>query len=88
MGGQIVKFLRAFAELQKDTLNFVMGVFLSVRLEQLVSPWTDFHKILHISIFRKSAEETRVSLYSDKNNSYFTRRPTYIYDKYLTPFFL
>jgi len=49
MSGQNLKFLRAFAELRKATLSFVMAVFLSVRpsfrMEHLVSPWVDFHKI-------------------------------------------
>jgi hypothetical protein len=43
-----------------------------VRMEQLGSHWTDFHEILYLNIFRKSAEKIQVSLKSDKNNGYFT----------------
>ena len=32
------------------------SVHLSVGVEQLDSHWTDFHEILYLSIFRKSAE--------------------------------
>jgi hypothetical protein len=37
--------LGAFAKLRKATISFVMSVRLSVRMEQLGSHWTDFHKI-------------------------------------------
>jgi len=37
-----VFFLRTFATLQKATVNFVMSVRPSVRMEQLGSHWTDF----------------------------------------------
>jgi hypothetical protein len=47
-------------------------VCLSVRMEQLVSHWTDFHEIWYLSNFRKSVEKIRVLLKSDKNNGYFT----------------
>jgi len=33
-----------------------------------------------MSIFRISVEKIQVSLKSEKNNRYFTRRPMYIYD--------
>jgi len=33
-------------------------------MEQLGSHWTDFHTILHLSIFRKSCEKIQVSLES------------------------
>jgi hypothetical protein len=49
-------------------------------MEQLGSHWTNFYKILYLSIFWKSVEKIQVSLKSDKNNGYFTRRPVYIYD--------
>jgi hypothetical protein len=38
-------FLDAFAELRIATINFVMYVRLSIRMEQLGSHWTDFHEI-------------------------------------------
>jgi hypothetical protein len=46
--------------------DFLASPCLSVRMEQLGSHWTDFHEILHSSIFRKSVEKIRVSLQSDK----------------------
>jgi len=49
-------------------------------MEQLGSHYTDFHEILYPSIFRKIAEKIHVSVISEKNNSYFTRRPIYIFD--------
>jgi hypothetical protein len=48
-------------------------------MEHLDSHWMDFHEIWYLSIFLKSVEKTQVSLKSDKNNEYFTWRPTYIY---------
>jgi hypothetical protein len=53
---------------------------LSVRMEQLGPPWTDFYKIRYMISFRKSVERIQVSLKSDKNNRSFTWRPVYIYD--------
>jgi hypothetical protein len=35
---------------------------------------------LYSSIFQKSVEKIKVSLISDKNEGYFTWRPTYILD--------
>ena len=60
-------------------------------MEQLGSLRTDFHEICYAGIFRKkkkSVEEIQVSLQSDKNNGYFTRRPIYIILPYLVQFFL
>ena len=69
-------FLGAFAKLRKTTASFVMHVSLSVRpsvyMEQLVSYWTNFHKILYFSIFRKSVEKCQVLFISRKTNEYFT----------------
>jgi len=39
------------------------------------SPWTDFHEISYLSVFRKSVEKIDVSLKSDKHNRNFTWRP-------------
>jgi len=47
---------------------------LSVRME-LGSHWMVIK--FDMSIFRKSAENTQVSLKSGKSNEYFTWRPTY-----------
>jgi len=52
----------AFAELTKATVSFVMSLSacLSVRMEQLGSLWTNFHKISYLKIFRKSVEKIQV----------------------------
>jgi hypothetical protein len=50
-----------------------VSVRLYVRMEQLGSPWQDFHEIWRF--FRKSVEKIQVSLKSDKNNGSFTWRP-------------
>ena len=49
--------LGAFVKLRKATISFVMSVCPSVRVEQLGSHWTEFHEIIYLSIFWKSAEE-------------------------------
>jgi hypothetical protein len=41
---------------------------LSVSMEQLGFPWTDFHEILYLNIFLKIVEKIQVSLKSDKYN--------------------
>jgi hypothetical protein len=41
----------AFAMLRKATVTFVMSVCPSVRVEQLLSPWTDFDEILCLGAF-------------------------------------
>jgi hypothetical protein len=41
---------------------------MSVRMEQLGCHWMAFHKIVCLSIFRKSVEEIQVLLKSGKNN--------------------
>jgi len=56
-----------------------MSVRLSVRMEQLGSYWTDFHEILHLSIFRTSVEKIQDPLKADKNKVYYTLRPIYIF---------
>jgi len=55
-------FLGAFEKLREVTkISFVMSVCPSVRMEQLGSQWTDFNKIVYLSVFRKSVE-VQVSL--------------------------
>jgi hypothetical protein len=49
----------------------------SVRMEQLVSHWTDFHEIWYLSIFRKSIQ---VPLKSDNNIRYCSWKHMYAYD--------
>ena len=56
--------LGAFAKLRKATIN----CFMSVRMEQLDSRWTNLHKIWYFSIFRNSVEKIQISSKSDKNN--------------------
>jgi hypothetical protein len=52
-------------------------------MQQIVSQWMDFHKILYLSIFRLSVKN-QVSLKSDKNNGLFTWRPICIFIIYLS----
>ena len=69
-----MRFIGAFVKLRKATVRFVTSVCLSVRpsvclslrMEQLSSHWTDFHKCLYLSIFRKSIEEIKCLLKCDK----------------------
>ena len=49
-------------------------------MEQLGFHWKNFHEILYLSIFRKSVENFKVSLKSEKNNGYFEWIPVNIYD--------
>jgi hypothetical protein len=52
----------------------------SVRMKQLTPHWTDFHEILHLSIFKKSVQKIHVWLKSDNNNGYITWRPIQIFN--------
>jgi hypothetical protein len=54
----VEEILGEFAKLRKGTINFIMSVRLSVRMEQLGSDWTDFHEILYLRIFRKTRENS------------------------------
>jgi len=66
-------FLRTFTKLRKATIGIVMSVCPSVCPHgQTTSYWADFHEILYLSIFRKSANKIKFSLKSNKNNEYFT----------------
>ena len=85
----ICRFLGSFTKLRKATISFfIMSVCPSVRIEQLGSHWTDFHEIWCSRIFQNHREKIRVSLQSDKNNGYFTRRTIYIFLSYLAQLFL
>ena len=66
------QFLSAFAKMIKVTIDCVMSVHLSYRMEQICSHWTDFHEIIYSGILRKSVEKMQVSLKSGKNNGHFT----------------
>jgi hypothetical protein len=56
------------------------SVLPSIGMEQLGSHWTDFHEILYLRIFRNTLRKIQVSLKSNQNNRYFTRRPLDILD--------
>jgi hypothetical protein len=56
-----------------------LSVCLSVRMNQMGSHSTDFHRIWHLRIFRKPVEKIQVSLKSDKYKGYFTWRPMCVY---------
>jgi len=75
-------FLGAFAKLRKAIITFVTSVRPSVcphRRNPL--PMDGFSRNLIFAYFpKKSVEKIQVSLKSDKNNGYFTSRPTHIYD--------
>jgi hypothetical protein len=60
------------ARSEKCEKRLLASSYLSFRMEQLGSHWTDFHEILYLRIFRKYVEKIQVSLKSDKNNGYFT----------------
>jgi hypothetical protein len=69
--------LGAFAELRKAAISFLRP---SARIEQLGSHWTDLHEVCCLKMFLTSVERGEVTLKSDKDNGYFTRRPVFIYD--------
>ena len=73
-----LSFLGTFAKLREKNIPFILTVCLSVRKQQLGSHWTNFYKILYLSVFRKSVQKIQVSLKSDKSNGYFTLRTIYI----------
>jgi hypothetical protein len=49
-------------------------------MEQIGSNWTDFCDTLYMNTFQKFLKKIKVSLKTDKNTTYFTWTPTYIYD--------
>jgi len=57
---------------------FCLSLRLSARqnvlMEQLSSHLTDLYENLYFVIYRRSIENTQVSLKSDNNNGYFTQR--------------
>ena len=59
--------------------DYLLGhVCPSIRMEELGSHCTDFHKIWYLSIIQKIFLKIRVSLKSDKNSGHFTCRPIHI----------
>ena len=75
-----LQFLGAFAKFLRATINFVMSVCSSVRMEQFFFHWTDFHEIWYLSILLKSLEKIQIPSKYDKSNGYFICRPIYIFD--------
>jgi hypothetical protein len=77
-------YLGVFTKLRKSTISFVMSVSLSVRLsvrlEQLVSNWRNFHEIWYFGNFPKSVKKIQVTLKTGKNKRYVTWRPIDIYN--------
>jgi hypothetical protein len=71
------RVIRRVREIAKKPV--LASLRLSIRTERLSSHWRIFMKSF-MSIFQKSVEKIQVSLQSDKNNGYFTRRPIYIVD--------
>jgi hypothetical protein len=59
-----------------------VSVHLFVCTEQLGSKQTDVRENWYLSIFQKIVKKIQVSLQSDKNKGYFTRRQVYIFDHY------
>ena len=76
-----------WARSQKCETRLAASSCLSVHVKQLGFHRTDFHEVWYLSIFCKSAKKIRVSLKSDKNNRYFTWRPTHFWS-HVPQFFL
>jgi hypothetical protein len=83
-----VQLFGAFAKLRKATISFVMppSVRLSVRPSvrphgtSRLPPNGFSWNLIFREYFEKSVEKIQVSLRSDKNNGYFTRRSGSVYD--------
>ena len=63
-GGLVCKIAKSDAQLRHVCPNGTTGG----------SHWTDFNKILYLSLFQKPAEKIQVLFESDKSNRYFTLR--------------
>ena len=72
----LTTLLGVFAKLWKATINFVVFVCPSVRMEHLGCHRVDFREILYNRDFSKTY---RVSLKYDKNNGYFTGTPVQMF---------
>ena len=76
-------FLGAVAKLLKALISFFMYVCptigQSVRMDKFGSHSKNFHENCYLKIFPKSVENIKISLKSDKNKGYFTRRPIHIF---------
>jgi len=63
--GVSFRSVRKVAKKKKTTISFFMYVCLSVRVEQLGSHSSDFHKIWYWITFRNSVEKIQVGLKYD-----------------------
>jgi hypothetical protein len=79
LGGGLCHLWARSQNSEKRTVNFVMSICLSVRMEQLGSHWTDFYEIWHLKVFRKTVEKIQFALKSVKNKESFTWRPICIF---------
>jgi hypothetical protein len=73
---------RRFRKIAK-TISFVMYVLLSIHIKELASRWMGFRENLYLIIFLISVEKIQISLKSNNNYGYFTRRPMHIYQNTL-----
>jgi hypothetical protein len=64
----VCSFVGALTKLRKVAVSLDMSVRPSVLVKQLGPHLKDFYQILYLNIFRKSVENVKVSLKSDKNN--------------------
>jgi hypothetical protein len=70
-------FSSVFTKLWKITVSFVVSIRVSICMEQLGSHWMHVREIWCLSIYQKSVKKMQALLKSDKNNGYFSWRPTY-----------
>jgi hypothetical protein len=81
---QFLDFLGVFAKLRKVTIRFVISVCLSVHPSAWKNSVPTVRTLMKqdIGVFfkKKMPRQFRVSLYSHKNNLYYTHRLVYIYN--------
>ena len=65
----------------KRLLASFLPFLLSIRMKNLRSHWTDFHKIWHLEYLSEICRENSSSIKIRQENEYFAWRPAYIYDK-------
>ena len=74
VGVRVPLIFRRFAKFQNATINFVMSVGPSIRMEQFGSHWTNFYEIRYEHFFENMYTKFKF------NTGYFTGRPMYISD--------
>ena len=78
---RIIRCVRKVATSNYKLRHVCLPVYPSAKKKKKLGfHWTDFHEILHLTIFRTSVKKIKVLLKSDHNNGYFTWGPIYIYD--------